>query len=474
MTFAEGSMTYSDLDRCSDALGSELQSRGVVAGDRVGICIERSPQMIVAVLAALKAGAAFVPLDPDLPPGRLALMLSDTAPRVLLADKTGASLLDLNGVEVVMAGASWLTAPDSAEEPLNVQIRDDQVACVLYTSGSTGLPKGVLSTHRGIVNNLRAMQDMYPITSEDCLLQQTSLGFDAAAWAIFWPFSVGARFHLAQPGGQRDAAYLLETIAAKRISMVGFAPSMLKVMAGMQDFTGSEHIKRVLSYGEVLSPGLQDALFARMPHLELINLYGPAETAIIVTAWTCERHSVQHAVPLGSPVSNTEVYLLDAGFEPVPIGVEGEIVIGGVCVANGYHNRPELTAERFVPHPFRPESGEKVYRSGDIARFGADGVIEYVGRRDNQMKIRGVRVELEEIEAALVQVPGVRLSVVVPRKEADEWKLIAYAEVIESAVTPAVIRCTLENVLPPQFLPAQIICLPQLPLNVNGKVDRLR
>jgi amino acid adenylation domain-containing protein len=474
MSFAEGSMTYSELDRCSDALGRELKSRGVVAGDRVGICIERSPQMIVAVLAALKAGAAFVPLDPDLPPGRLGLMLSDTVPRVLLADKTGSSLLAHKGVDLLLVGADWLTGPDSTQEPFSVEIEDDQVACVLYTSGSTGLPKGVLSTHRGIVNNLRAMQDMYPITSEDCMLQQTSLGFDAAAWEIFWPISVGARFYVASPGGQRDAAYVLEMIAANGISTVGFAPSMLKVMAGMEAFTRSEHIKRVLSYGEVLSPGLQDALFARMPNVELCNLYGPAEAAIIVTAWTCERHSGRHSVPLGSPVSNTEIYLLDAGFEPVPVGVEGEIVIGGVCVANGYHNRPDLTAERFVPHPFRPESGDKVYRTGDIARFGADGVIEYVGRRDNQMKVRGIRVELEEIEAALVQVPGVRLGVVVPRRESDEWKLIAYAEVRDSAVTPGVIRSTLENALPPQFIPAQIICLPKLPLNINGKVDRSR
>ncbi len=474
ISFAEGSMTYSELDRCSDALGRELKSRGVVAGDRVGICIERSPQMIVAVLAALKAGTAFVPLDPDLPSGRLGLMLSDTAPRVLLADKTGTSLLAQGGVEILLVGADWLIAPDSTEEPFSVEIGDDEVACVLYTSGSTGLPKGVLSTHRGIVNNLHAMQDMYPITSEDCLLQQTSLGFDAAAWEIFWPFSVGARFYVASPGGQRDAAYVLETIAANGISMVGFAPSMLKVIAGMEAFTRSEHIKRVLSYGEVLSPGLQDALFARMPNVELCNLYGPAETAIIITAWTCERHSGRHSVPLGSPISNTEVYLLDAGFEPVPIGVEGEIVIGGVCVANGYHNRPELTAERFVPHPFRPESGDKVYRSGDMARFGADGVIEYVGRRDNQMKIRGIRVEPEEIEAALVQVPGVALGVVVPKRESDEWKLIAYTEVSDSVVTPGVIRRTLEKTLPPQFLPAQIICLPKLPINVNGKVDRSR
>ena len=344
-----------------------------------------------------------------------------------------------------------------------------------YTSGSTGVPKGVLSTHRGIVNNVRAVQELYELTPEDCMLQQTSIGFDAASFEIFWPLSIGARLYIARPNGQREPDYLIDVIAEQRIATVGFAPGMLSVILGMKGFTDNRDIKRVMCYGDVLPPRLQRELLAKMPLTELCNLYGPTEASVIVTAWTCERNSDRETVPIGRPLPNTEVYILDSALEPVAAGVEGEVYIGGVCVANGYHNRPSLTAERFVPHPFRPESGDKVYRTGDIARIGADGVIEFVGRRDNQLKIRGMRVELEEIEAALGKIPGVELSVVIATKDtADEIKLIAYVAATDAAITPEFVRHSLARTLPEPFRPAQIICLPDLPLNLNGKVDRSR
>ena len=251
--------------------------------------------------------------------------------------------------------SAYVRGLEPVDSPPALEDDPRAVACVLYTSGSTGLPKGVLSAHRGIVNNLLAMQQMYSLTANDCMLHQTSLGFDAAAWEIFWPLTVGARTYLARTGGQRDAEYIVEVITRQRIATVGFAPSMLKVMLDTPRFTRCEHIRRVMTYGQVLSPALQEDFFARMPDVELHNLYGPTEASITVTAWKCERGSARRSVPIGRPMTNAEIYVLDSGMEPVPIGVAGEIYIGGVYVSNGYHDRPDLTAERFPANPFRAE-----------------------------------------------------------------------------------------------------------------------
>jgi amino acid adenylation domain-containing protein len=469
----DGELTYDELDRQANAVAHDLRSRGVAPGSLVGICMERSLEMVVSLLAVLKSGAAFVPFDTDYPPDRLTYMLADTRPVLLLADQTGVSLLGAHDIEVLLMDKAYLSGLDRADTQPLVDDDPAAVACVLYTSGSTGLPKGVLSTHRGIANNLLAMQRMYPLTADDCMLQHTSLGFDAAAWEVFWPLAVGAHTYLARPNGQRDADYFVQGITDHRIATLGFAPSILKVMLDMPGFTQCAHIRRVMCFGEVLSPALQEKLFARMPHVELHNLYGPTETSITVTSWKCERGGIRRSIPIGRPMTNAEVYILDAGLEPVPIGVAGEIYIGGVCVANGYHNRPDLTAERFPAHPFRAESGDRVYRTGDIARFGPDGVIEYIGRRDHQLKIRGVRVELEEIEAALDRLPRVRESVVVARVGADgEQRLIAYVGMDDGASSPLDLRRALENQLPPEFLPALIIPLEEIPHGPNGKVDR--
>ncbi|HVF38563.1 MAG TPA: amino acid adenylation domain-containing protein [Gemmatimonadaceae bacterium] len=468
-----GQLTYAELNSLSNSFATDLRERGVMQGDRIGICMERSLEMIVSLMAVLKAGAAFVPFDTDYPPDRLTHMLADTRPALLIVDTAGLDLLGGDGVKTLHLSMNYLTQLAVQATAPVLAADSHAVACVLYTSGSTGLPKGVLSTHRGITNNLHAMQEMYTLEREDCMLQQTSLGFDAAAWEIFWPLSVGARTHLAQPGGQRDAEYVVSVVREQNIATVGFAPSMLKLMLDMPAFTQCTHIKRVMSYGEVLSPSLQKTLFERMPFAELHNLYGPTETSVAVTTWKCDPHDVRRSVPVGVPIANAEIYILDGGMEPVPVGIPGEIYIGGVCVSNGYHDRPELTAERFPLHPFRAKNGDRVYRTGDIARFGTDGVIEYVGRRDHQLKIRGLRVELEEIEAALERLPGIAESVVVAQKDdAEEYRLIAYAAVDDSAAAPIELRRALERSLPPQFLPAVIVPLTELPHGPNGKVDR--
>jgi amino acid adenylation domain-containing protein len=469
----ESELTYDELDRQANAVAHDLRARGVTNGDLIGICMERSVATVVSLLAVLKCGAAFVPFETEHPRDRLAYMLADAQPVLLLADRTGLSLLGAHDIEVLLVDSPYLKGLDGADVPLLVDHDPADVACVLYTSGSTGVPKGVLSTHRGIANNLLTMQQMYALTPDDCMLQHTSLGFDAAAWEIFWPLTVGARTYMARPGGQRDAEYLADVIRDHHIATIGFAPSMLKVMLDVPAFTRCAHLRRAIAIGEVLSPALQKKFFARMPHVQMHNLYGPSETSITVTAWTCERGDTRRSVPIGRPMTNAEIYILDAGREPVPVGVAGEIYIGGVCVSNGYLNRPALTAERFPSHPFRAESGERVYRSGDIARFGPDGVIEYIGRRDHQLKIRGVRVELGEIEAALDRLPAVRESVVVSRVDAEgEHTLVAYVVMDDGASSPLDLRRALENRLPVQFLPGLIIPLEEIPHGPNGKVDR--
>jgi amino acid adenylation domain-containing protein len=379
----------------------------------------------------------------------------------------------LGARDLLLIDAAYVAGLEGGDSPLSVAHEANAVACVLYTSGSTGVPKGVLSTHRGIANNLLDMQRRYPLAKTDCTLQQTSLGFDGAAWEVFWPLIVGARIYLTRPGGQRDQAYLVKVMGEQKITMFCSTPSVLQVMMDQPGFTACADVRRITAIGEVLPPALHDRIFSSMPKVELANVYGPTEASITVISWRCERGSHRRSIPIGRPQANVEIYILDAGLEPVPVGVAGEIYIGGISVARGYLNRPALTAERFIPHPFRPESGERVYRTGDIARFDSDGVIEYIGRRDHQLKIRGVRVELGEIEAALDRLPSVRESAVVAHPDSvGEKRLIAYVVLHDRNVSPLELRRALENQLPSHFVPAVIIALESMPRNTNGKIDR--
>jgi amino acid adenylation domain-containing protein len=473
VTSEDGKLTYRELDSRANALARVLVLRGVRPGSRVGVCMERSSELMISLIAVWKAGAAFIPLDTDHPSERLAVMLADSTPALVLADQNGASALGSCEVEMLRINAGYIRGLKREDAPLLVAHEPNAIACVLYTSGSTGVPKGVQSTHRGIANNLLDMKSRFALTKDDCTLQQTSLGFDGAAWELFWPLMIGARVHLPRPGGQRDPAYLVKVIAERKIAMFSATPSMLQVMLDQPGFTQCGHIRIILAIGEVLSPALQTRILTSMPNAELTNVYGPSETSITVTAWKCERGNGRRSVPIGRPQTNIELYILDSLLQPVPIGVAGEIYIGGVAVSLGYLNRPELTAERFIRHPFRPESRECVYRSGDIARFGADGVIEYIGRSDHQLKIRGVRVELGEIEAALDRLPAVRESVVVARDDAaGEKRMIAYVVLDDQTVTPLQLRRALERHLPSQFIPAAIIPIDIMPHGTNGKVDR--
>ncbi len=348
------------------------------------------------------------------------------------------------------------------------------LAYVIYTSGSTGRPKGAMNTHRAVVNRLAWAQSFCRLGVEDAVLQKTPFSFDVSVWEFFWPLSVGARLVMALPGGHQDPEYLASAIERQRITTLHFVPAMLSVFLEARGLERCREVCRVIASGEALPAELTTRFFARLKGAELYNLYGPTEAAIDVTAWSCPRDAGGHAVPIGRPIGNLRIYLLDAALTPLPIGVPGELYIGGIGIARGYVRRPALTAERFLPDPCTIEAGARMYRTGDLARFLADGAIEYLGRLDHQVKIRGLRIELGEIEAVLGVHPGVQEVVVLARVDTPgDPRLVAYV-VAGPGANPSVAELSqhLASSLPVYMVPSSFVLLPALPTNANGKVDR--
>ncbi|HEX5717709.1 MAG TPA: amino acid adenylation domain-containing protein [Thermoanaerobaculia bacterium] len=344
---------------------------------------------------------------------------------------------------------------------------------MIYTSGSTGRPKGTMNTHRGIVNRLLWMQERFGLTPDDAVLQKTPFSFDVSVWEFFWPLLVGARLVIARPGGHQDPSYLVDTIAAQGITTLHFVPSMLQAFVEAPGVESCASLARVVCSGEALPAELERRFYARMPAgAGLYNLYGPTEAAVDVTHWACERESRRAVVPIGVPVANTRIHLLDRSFRPVPAGVSGELYIGGVQVGRGYLGRPGLTAEKFVPDPFEP--GARLYRSGDLARHLPAGEIEFLGRIDHQVKLRGFRIELGEIEAALASHPEVREAAVLLREDlpGGPGLVACLAASAGSAPSTTVLRELLRQRLPEYMVPAAFLFLESLPLTANGKLDR--
>ncbi|HEY0737424.1 MAG TPA: amino acid adenylation domain-containing protein [Herpetosiphonaceae bacterium] len=487
-------LTYRQLNQRANQLAHFLIARGVGQEMLVGIAAERSLELVIGLLGVLKAGAAYVPLDPTYPPDRLAYMLQDSNVAVLLTQERllGERIgLPASGATVVCLDRDWTRIAEHAATSPTVDRSPDHLAYMIYTSGSTGKPKGALNTHRGIVNRLLWMQAEYGLTAADRVLQKTPFSFDVSVWEFFWPLITGARLVVARPDGHKDPAYLVEIIQREAITTLHFVPSMLQVFLDEPGVAGCASLKRVICSGEALPYDLQERFFARSG-AELHNLYGPTEAAVDVTYWACERGSTRRMVPLGRPVANTEIYILDRHLQPVPIGVGGELHIGGVQVGRGYLNQPELTAAKFITDPFHQRGDNRLYKTGDLARFLPDGTIEYLGRIDHQVKLRGLRIELGEIEAVLAQHPVVREAVVVAREYAPgDLRLVAYvvesreprtqnleAEVPDSTSPgghPALgsaLRSFLAEQLPEYMLPSAYVLVEALPLSPNGKIDR--
>ncbi|MFN6478153.1 non-ribosomal peptide synthetase [Nostoc sp. DedQUE07] len=485
--FDNQQLTYQQLNCRANQLAHYLQSLGVTADTLVGICVERSLEMVVGLLGILKAGGAYVPLDPDYPQERLSFMLEDAQVKVLLTQQQLVEKLPQHQAQVVCLDTEWefisQSSQDNAIAQLTVDIASVQatnLAYVIYTSGSTGKPKGVMLSHRNLCNHMFWMQTTFPLAKEDKVLQKTPFSFDASVWEFYAPLLVGAKLILAQPGGHADASYLLELIAQEQVTTVQFVPSLLQILIEQGGLETCHSLKQIFCGGEALPVALQAKVLSNLD-VNLYNLYGPTEACIDATFWTCKQGIERQVVPIGCPIANTQIYILDEYLQPVPVSVAGELHISGAGLARGYLNRPELTKEKFIPNPFekvggrRQEAeGNRLYKTGDLGRYLPNGNIEYLGRIDNQVKVRGFRIELGEIEARLSQYDDVQACCVIAREDTPgDKRLIAYVVPHQEQIpTVNQLRSFLSGQLPAYMVPHAFVMLESLPLLPNGKVNR--
>ncbi|MFJ3793954.1 amino acid adenylation domain-containing protein [Kitasatospora sp. NPDC090091] len=471
LEFEGEELSYRELDRRANRLAHRLRALGAGPESVVAVGAQRSPELVVALLGILKSGAAYLPLDLELPVDRLASMVGRAGP-VALVRGPGMDLdLGRPGLpEVVLADVvGQPEASDAADGPCGVVVDERNAAYVMYTSGSTGQPKGVVAEHRGVCNRLRWGQHEYGMTPDERVLQKTPYAFDVSVWELFWPLTVGARLVIARPGGHRDGGYLVELIRSRAVTTVHFIPTMLGLFAGERGVEDCHSLRRVLTSGEELPTDLQNRVLRLLPHVELHNLYGPTEASIEVSAWQCRPEWPGPSVPIGAAVANTRLHILDPQLRPVPDDGSGELFLAGVQLARGYLGQPGLTAERFLPDP-HGEPGGRMYRSGDLARWHRPGVVEYLGRADDQLKLGGNRVELGEIQAVLNDQPGVRAAVVVAAGSAAERRIVAYA--VGDGLDLGDLRERLAARLPGYMVPSAFVLLDALPLTPSGKLDR--
>jgi amino acid adenylation domain-containing protein/thioester reductase-like protein len=483
--FEGQSLTYRALNERANLVAHHLQSLGVSPEKLVGIYLDRSPAMVVALLGVLKAGGAYVPLDPDFPQERVAMMLADSQPLVLLTEERLRDTLPALDSRVVSMDGDWEEIAQGRTTNLVSGVSGDDLAYLIYTSGSTGIPKGVQIPHRAMVNFLIAMEAEPGLTEDDLLLAVTTLSFDIAVLELFLPLVVGACVEVVSREIASDGARLREKLAASGATVMQATPATWRLLleagwqgdhrpitrGGSKDSAPVGMGLKILCGGEALPRDLAEKLLAR--GAEVWNMYGPTETTVWSTIYRVPSGS--GPIPVGRPIANTQVYVLDHARQPVPVGVVGELYIGGDGVARGYRNRPELTAERFIQDPFRSDPHARLYRTGDLARLRADGNLIFLGRMDHQVKVRGFRIELGEIEAALRKHEVLRHSVVVAHEDASgDVRLVAYLVLNDRSEAPSVtaLRAFLKRWLPDYMLPAAFVTLDALPLTPNGKVDR--
>ena len=477
--------TYRQLNTAASQLAHRLRRHGAGPAIAAGICLHRSMDLVTALLATWKAGAAYVPLDPDLPADRLSYLIADAGLAVIITTTADRRALGHTAAgdarpSVIMVDAerdalSRGPAHPAATAGPNGSAGLDDTAYVLYTSGSTGTPKGVAISHRGVHNRIAWMQDTYPLAASDRVLQKTPYGFDVSVWEFFWPLSAGATLVLAAPGGHKDPHYLHRLIIDEDITTMHFVPSMLNTFLDTiiprYPLPGPlARLRQVFCSGEALPPETVRRFLSTWPEIELHNLYGPTEASIDVTAWHC--HEGSGPVPIGHPIANHRAYVLDACLRPAPIGVPGQLFIAGVGLAHGYLNRPALTAERFLADPFSDRPGERMYATGDLTRRRPNGILDYLGRTDRQVKLRGQRVELAEIEHALTQHPAVRQAAVTLHRGALAAYLVPRHGI--GGIDQTALREFLADRLPTYMIPARLLTIAELPLTASGKLDTAR
>jgi amino acid adenylation domain-containing protein len=472
VAFEGEELTYRQLDERANQLAHHLRGLGVGPETPVGVHMDRSVEMVVGLMGALKAGAAYLPLDPSYPHDRLKFMLEDAHVPVILTQSRLADRLPGNQAAIVRVDADWEAISRGSKTSPISGVGPDNLAYIIYTSGSTGQPKGAMVTHRGICNRLLWMQEAYQLTEQDRVLQKTPFSFDVSVWEFFWPLLTGARLVVARPGGHKENAYLVKLIAEQEITTLHFVPSMLRVFLEETGAESCRSVRQVICSGEALPVEVQQQFFSVFK-AALHNLYGPTEASVDVTYWPCAPNSNARTVPIGRPIANIQTYILDRYLNPVPAGVPGELHLAGVGLGRGYLQRPDLTALKFIPNPFGV-LGSRLYKTGDLVRYLPTGDIEFLGRLDHQVKIRGFRIELQEIECLLDQHPSIRQSVVLAREdEPGIRRLVAYfVSGADAAPTAHGLRAYLGERLPEHAVPSAFIRLDALPLSPNGKVDR--
>ncbi len=470
--FEGAALSYKELDEKANRWAHFLSARGVGKGDIVGISLQRSLDMITAVLAVFKTGAAYLPIDPDFPETRIAFMLKDAGVKYVLTHHlhrdrfTGSPLAGLFAMDRDLAAGQPSDKPGPGPNP-------DDAAYVIYTSGSTGRPKGVIMDHAGVVNQGYWAIDFLELKSSDVVIQKTSFCFDPSVWEFFWPLSAGGQICFAGPGLEGDSRHLVATIEKHKVTIICLVPSMLS--AFLEDLAPGEcsSLRIIICGGEVLHKSQLILCRQKLPRVKVRNMYGPTEAAIHVTCWPVpENLDRTDVIPIGKPLPNVRIYILNDDLQLNPEGIAGELCIGGIQLARGYLNRPELTREKFVRLSIEDGGESVIYRTGDLARWLPDGDIEYLGRKDNQLKINGFRVELEEVEYLLGKTPGIRSAVVVARKDPfGHNRLIAYV-IPDNKFDKAAAETHLRDMAPAYMTPSIWVQLEAFPLGTTGKVDR--
>lgn len=476
VVFGQHAVTYAELNARANQWARRLRSNGVRSESVVGVFAERSVELVVGLLAIAKAGAAFLMLDPENPAARISLMTTDSAPAAVLTPRRLRPRLPQLDTLVLDLDED---VSDEDGTDLDVEVLPGQAAYVIFTSGSTGRPKGAVNTHIGLANRLEWMREAFALGAPDAVLQRTPISFDVSVSEFFEPLIAGGRLILPEPGGERDPGYLADLIMAQQVTVLHIVPALLSAFLDLPDIARRcQALRLVFCGGEALSGELR-LRFLRCLGAELHNVYGPAEAAIDVTDWACERDGSPGTAPIGHAIPNAQAYVLDHQLQPAGFGVPGELFLGGICVGRGYLNRPALTAGRFIPDPFTQRPGARLYRTGDLARVQPDGRIEFLGRLDRQVKLRGMRLEPGEIESLLAGHPGVSAAAVTLHEERQgDQRLVAYVVAEEVTMSDSALgtelREFLKERLPEYAVPAFFVRLTQLPLTPNGKLDRAK
>ncbi|WP_370901544.1 amino acid adenylation domain-containing protein, partial [Chryseobacterium gossypii] len=485
LVYEDVKLSYRELNERANRLAHYLiKTYDIQPDDLVPLCLERSENMLIGILAVLKAGAAYVPMDASYPAERIDYILSDTKAKIILAqESTAEKLQDMNTDVISLNNASFrqVVEKEDASDPVTT-VGPGNLAYVIYTSGTTGLPKGVMVEHTSVVNRIVWMNETYPLVPADNVLQKTPYTFDVSVWELFWAHFYGACIVFARPEGHQDPEYLAEVIQRSGITIVHFVPSMLGAFQEALDTkkelqSGVKSLRYVFCSGEVLT--LKQVRDARrlISHAEIHNLYGPTEATVDVMYYDCNDPAIRQVL-IGQPISNTSVYILDKYLHPVPVGGVGELYIGGAGVARGYLNKPELTEERFIANPFQTdkekseEYNRTLYKTGDLVRWVSGGNIEYLGRNDFQVKIRGFRIELGEIENALLKHPDIRQVAVLAKENKAGMKYLVGYYVSDNGLNEEKLSEFLSETLPEYMVPNIFVHLKALPVTFNGKLDR--